>query len=313
MKKILLIKLEAPTYSSIGMEEAFREHYLVESVDWQRLNFNYGKAGLWNEIMNKCLSFMPDVIFCQFQKDGVLTVEQWKRLTDFGFVINYTEDVREDISWYEEVGEFIGLTVFTNLDDVKRFKHNNVAYMMVSYNHLWYKQDVWLHNKPNNYGEIVFVGNDYADTNLNFPQAQERREMIKFMKDKFGDKFQAWGMGQENKMLLPSQVVEAYNTAKIVITHNNFKREGYCSDRGLNSIGCGAITIHQHFEGIEEMLSYPYFLEWESLEKLHIACELALSAIPEDRSEIVRYAKETHSWINRSKVLKAMIKLIHIN
>src|SRR6185437_16932380 len=98
MKKALLIKLEAPSYSSIGMETAFKEYFEVRSIDWQRIRFSGGLNGLdilWEIILNQCISFMPNIIFCQFQKSEVLTVDQWKRLADFGFVINYTEDVRE--------------------------------------------------------------------------------------------------------------------------------------------------------------------------------------------------------------------------
>jgi hypothetical protein len=312
MKKALLIKLEAPSYSSIGMETAFKEYFEVRSIDWQRIRFSGGLNGLdilWEIILNQCISFMPNIIFCQFQKSEVLTVDQWKRLADFGFVINYTEDVRENISWYENVAPHIGLTVFTNLDDVNRFKYDNVGYMMVAYNHLWYKPQP---KTEKDYGDIVFVGNNYVGNSLKFPCAQERQDMIKFMKGVFGDKFQAYGMGQENQMLSPAQVIEAYNNCKVVITQNNFHRTGYCSDRGINAMGCGAIVIHQHFNGIEEMFCQnPYLYTWKTFKELSEQCEFILSFPTFNvRQKIAFYTRINHSWLNRVKFIIGMEKLI---
>lgn len=309
MNKVLLIKIEAPTYSSIGMEEAFREHFKeVYSIDWQHERFNHGLAGMWDKIITTCEKVKPDLIFCQIQRKDVLTVAQFKKLAQYGFVINYTEDVREDISFYEEVGEFIGLTIFTNKVDAAIFKHSNVAYMFVSYNHLWYKPQA---KTEKYYGDIVFIGNNYVGTNLKFPEAQERQDMISFLKGKFGDKFRAYGMGQEFPMLLPYQVVEAYNNCKVVVTQNNFKRDGYCSDRGLNAMGCGAKTVNQYFEGINNMFPFLAIDCWFDFEGLYTTCEILLKENDNPhKEENSKWMKENHSWLNRVKVVMSFIKLL---
>lgn len=313
MKKALLIKLEAPNiYSSIGMEAAFRQYYEVQSIDWQRIKFNHGLDGadvLWEIIMKTCESFRPDIIFCQFQKGDVLTLDRWIKLAKYGFVINYTEDVREDKRWYESVAPHIGLTIFTNEDDVKDFKCNNAGYMLVGYNHLWYKPQP---KTDKYYGDIVFIGNNYTTSNLNFPYAAQRQEMIAYMKQKFGDKFQAYGLGQENQILNASQCVEAYNNAKIVITHNHFKRAGYCSDRGLNAMGCGAVVIHEYFEGIETLFEgIPYLYTWRTIEELADKSKGILNFYDEykfDKIKISEYTKINHSWLNRVKFVIGMVK-----
>ena len=313
MKKALLIKLEAPNvYSSIGMEEAFKEYYEVRSIDWQRIKFNGGLDGvnvLWDKIVKECISFSPDIIFCQFQKSEILTLERWKRLAEFGFVINFTEDVREDIHWYEEVAPHIGLTIFTNEDDVKKFKYDNVGYMLVPYNHIWYKPQP---KTEQYYGDIIFVGNNYVTSNLRFPFAQERQEMIGFMKCKFGNRFQCYGMGQENSVLRSHQCIEAYNNAKIVITQNNFKRSGYCSDRGISAMGCGALVVHQHFDGIERLMDEnPYLFTWKTFGELYEICNNLLeNPIQENKHSIYVYAKYKHSWLNRVKFVIGMVKFI---
>lgn len=319
MRKVLLIKLEgAQAYSSIGMEAAFHQTYeQVHSIDWQRVNLESGgdKTLLWQRIKRECEALKPELIFCQFQR-SVLTPEQFKELSEYGFVINYTEDVRVEgsleMEWHESVAPYC-LSIFTNKDACRSFwgKGLRAAYMMVSYNHFWYRPQP---QTTKDYGDIVFVGNNSLGNNLNFPLSQERVDMCKFMKEKFGDKFQAYGMGQENQMINPPQVVEAYNNAKVVITHNHFKREGYCSDRGMNAMGCGAITIHQYFEGIEEMFTDMLYLSyWKNFEQLEEKCIRLLNdevkQTVQVKKNIADYIMKDHSWFNRIKFIKGFIKL----
>lgn len=317
MKKALLIKLESPEYSSIGMERAFKEHFEVHSINWQQLRFNNGYNGLkviWETILNECETFKPDLIFIQLQVDYILTTEQFKELGQKSFVINYTEDVREDIKWMEDAAPHIGLTIFTNMDDVEKLKSKgifNVAYLPVSYNDVWYRP---VSKTDKYYGDIIFVGNQYTNNNIGFPYAQERQDMIKFMKDKFGERFRDYGRGQSYQSLPAAHVIEAYNNAKIVITHNNFKRKGYCSDRGINAMGCGAITIHQHFDGIQEMLiPAPYFAKWETFEEIEGVCNYYLEkSFNGLKDRISKYTKENHSWHKRIIQLLEIVELMFL-
>lgn len=306
MKTVLLIKIEAPGYSSVGLENAFKEHFQeVHSIDWQSINFN-NHGEIWPEINAKCLEVMPHLIFCQFQKEK-LKIDQWKKLAKYGYVINYTEDVREDTTWYEEVAPHIGLTIFTNIDDVEKLQAKgimNVAYLPVSYNDVWYKQQ-----QPTEkyYGDIIFLGQNYVGSNLNFPQAQQRQDMVKFMKETYGDKFQAYGLGQENQMLTYPHNVEALNNCKIAITHSNFKRKGYCSDRNLNALACGAITIQQEFEGAYDMFKdCPTLTLWSKFDELEMYCnyflhafEMRIKAIHDLKRDWAMYIKIHHTWKSR--------------
>jgi spore maturation protein CgeB len=292
------------------MENAFKEAYQeVRSIDWQTIRFNGGKEGLnilWDKIISECISFSPDLIFVQIQRPDVLSVDQFKKLSEYGFVINYTEDVREDISWYQEVASHIGLTIFTNMEDAAKVE--NGCYMMVSYNDVWYRPRP---KTEKDYGEIIFIGNNYVNTNLNFPQAKERQDMIKFMEEKFGDKFKAYGIGQSNSMLSPEQCIEAYNNCKVAITQNHFKRKGYESDRGLNSMACGAYTILQHFEGIEEMFKdAPYLAVWKDFEGLEKLCNFYLYEANEDKKLMADYTKNNHNWVNRIKFIQSALILM---
>lgn len=304
MKKALLIKLESPFYSSIAIERAFKEHFEVRSIDWQAIRFNNGSNGLkviWDTILNECNNFKPDIIFVHLQVDYILNTNQFIELGKRAFVINYTEDVREDIKWIEDAAPYIGLTVFTNMDDVAKLKDkgiDNVAYMPVSYNDVWYRP---VPKTDKYYGDIVFIGNNTVNTNLNFPYAQERMDMVKFMKEKFGDKFRSFGMGMEYSMLPPAEVIQAYSNCRIVITQNQFKKRGYMSDRGMNSLACGAVTIHQYFEHIDEVFDEsPYRALWEDFRQLELLCEHYINKDNSDLKEkISYYTKENHSWSER--------------
>lgn len=319
MKKLLLIKLESPYYSSIGMERAFKEHFEVHSIDWQAIRFNNGYNGLqsiWETILNECSIFQPDIIFIQLQVDYILNTDQFRELGKRAFVINYTEDVREDIKWMEDAAPYIGLTIFTNMDDVEKLKDkgiHNVAYMPVSYNDVWYRP---VPKTDKYYGDIIFVGNNTVNSNLNFPYAQERQDMIKFMKEKFGDRFRSYGMAQECSMLHPSEVIQAYSNCKVVITHNQFKRRGYMSDRGMNAIGCGANVIHQYFEGIGQVFKHELTVTWSNFEYLEKTCNVILNSIHNEgdvflysRENIASYAINHHSWHSRVKYLMELNKI----
>lgn len=316
MKKALLIKLESPAYSSIGIERAFKEHFEVQSINWQAIRFSNGTNGLqviWDTILNECDTFNPDLIFIQLQVEYILTTDQFKELGKRSFVINYTEDVREDIQWMEDAAPHIGLTIFTNQDDVDKLKSKgilNAAYMPVSYNDVWYRP---VPKTDKYYGDIVFIGHNNVNSNLNFPYAQERQDMIKFMKVRFGDKFRSSGMGQEFQMLPPAEVIQAYSNCKIVITQNNFKRKGYCSDRGLNAMGCGAIVIHQYFEGCTDIFNEaPHLHTWDTFDKLQNMCKAFLGGAEKKyrHEETAKYTKENHSWHKR---IKDLMKLVYQN
>jgi spore maturation protein CgeB len=251
MKKALVISIEAPTYSSLGMIDGFRQHFeQVEAVNWQALRFNGGYDFMWLTIFQTCEVFKPDLIFMQFQHGEAVPAEKVKQLSEYAPVVNYTEDVRDDVGWIEQMHPHLSLSVFTNKDDAEKMKSLgfNSMYHHVSYNHVWYKPQP---ASSTNYGDIVFLGNNYKDNPLNFPMADERQKIISVMKQVFGNRFKAYGLGQENRMLNPQEAIECYNNCKIAISFNNFKRAGYQSDRFTNATGCGALTMYEYGD-------YPY-------------------------------------------------------
>ncbi len=305
-KKVLFACINAPSYSPAGMVDGWKKcGYEVHSFDWQHIRYQIGVEDMQDRLIAKAAMEEPEIIFLHVQNKDAVDVEVAKVLSQRGFVINFTEDVRNDISWYEELAPHIGLTVFTNMEDVEKMKAkgiNNVAYIPTSYNHTLY------HPQPKtdkDFGEVIFLGTKYINTNLNFPKAQERQDMIAFMKKQFGRRFRAYGIGQDNRALTMSEAAEAYNNCKIAITHNNFFRKGYCSDRGFNSMGCEAFTVSHYFPESEKLGFMP-FVRWKEVDDLATVCDdflrndKARAAVARKNYEQVL---EHHLWRNRFEVL----------
>jgi spore maturation protein CgeB len=308
--KVFHAGITSAVYSSEAITQSFKD--VVGDVcyfNWQENRFLYGVEGMRKELINKVVEYKPDVIFLHFNHTSeVLTLEYYEALKKLSKVITYTEDVRKDISHFENISAVVDHMIFTNIDDVETLASkgiNNAVYLPVSYNHIWYKPQP---KTDKYYGDIVFVGNNYVPTNMRdeFPNAVQRQEMIAALKKEFGDKFQAYGLGQENAMLNPQQVVECYNNAKIAITHNNFTRKGYQSDRGLNAMGCKCATVLHNYSGI-----VPHFgLGWDTFESLIHICKRFLSE--DETREMVAHSQNRittteHSWWNRAGSIKKLI------
>ena len=316
MTKVLHVGITAPSYSSEAISELFKNIFgSVEYFDWQAHRFNYGVHGMRANLINKTKEYCPDIVFLHFNHNNeVMDIDTHKFLKERAKVITYTEDVREDISWFEKIHSIVDLMIFTNIDDVEMLKSNginNACYLPVSYNHIWYKKQP---KTLKYYGDIVFLGNNYVNTNLEFPQAQQRQEMIAALKKEFGNKFQAYGNGQENPALNPQQAVECYNNAKIAIGHNNFNRKGYQSDRCLNSMGCGCATIMQWYDGIKtDFIKTVYW--WNDIDNLILKCKHFFLSDSENTlpyhyiisSYQYDLVTENHTWKQRCESIKQLI------
>mgnify|MGYP000868588981 CR=1 FL=1 len=312
MSKVLHIRMDAPTYSSDGMEQGFKDAgFEYDCLYWQQIKFNEGVESLRKRMIKRVSETLPDIIFLHIQSEGILDEATIYELNKYCFTVLFTEDVREEI-WQEKLLPELGLMIFTNKDAVEKLERKgfvNVAYMPTSYNHLIYKK-----GEPSgkDYGEIIFIGNNYADTNLKFPKAKHRADMVYFMEQTFGDRFKAYGRGFKNQMLKPEQEIDAYRSCKIAITHNNFYRKGYCSDRSFRAVGTGAFTLHEYYEGIES--NFIHLNTWSTFDQLKRLCVSALNndyirnkiALEENNNCI-----KNNTWSSRFKTLKKLINEQH--
>lgn len=312
--KLLHIRLDAPTYSSDAMEIGFKNNgFEYYCLSWQPYRFSNGIEALRAEILRLHQEIEPDVVFMQFQLPDIIDVETVKILSQKSFVINYTEDVRKDTTWLESIGVFIGLTVFTNYDDVERFKSIglNAAYLQTSFNDIWYKPQP---KTETDYGEIIFIGNNYIGTSLDFDESITRYAMVEFLKETYGERFKVYGMnwGTDSKLLNPQQAIEAYNNCKISISQSNFQKKSYSSDRIYNSMACGAFTLAEYFEGIEDIFKKEADIDWwYNFDELKNMIDFYLIN-NDERNYIAKMGcqlvRTEYNWTERIKELKEMIQ-----
>jgi hypothetical protein len=307
MSSVLVVKNEAPSYSSEGIIRAFKEHYdEVYELDWQKIRFNEGVEGVRKRIMAMAMMYKPEVVFLHIQNADILDANTLDFLNENAFTILYTFDVREDIAWMKELAPHLGLILFGDFKSIEECKIegiDNVDYLQSSCDFELYKPTP----TENNYGEIIFIGNNFLNTNLKFELSQQRVDMVKYMKESFGEIFKVYGMGWEgSKILNPKEEIEAYSNCKIAICHNNFLRDGYNSDRIYRAMGCGAFVINHSIKPDEDF----WFTErWETLPQLKEKIkfwlyyeDLKMSAI--SRREVMI---KTHSWSVRILRLKTLI------
>jgi hypothetical protein len=64
MSSALVVKMEAPNYSSNGIVNAFKDHYdHVYEMDWQSIRFNTDIEGVRKRLMAMVTMYSPDVCF----------------------------------------------------------------------------------------------------------------------------------------------------------------------------------------------------------------------------------------------------------
>lgn len=311
MKSVLHARIEAPTYNSSGIENGFLENgFEYVGFDWQKCKMNSSAEEMMDRLIGKAHMEKPDLIFLHLQQPDALDVGTAIELSKVAFVVNYTFDVRKDNSWYKEIAPHIGLTLFGDMESVQELKQagiNNVDYLGSSADYSWYKPL----NLPRT-EDIVFIGGNYANTALDFPQAKERAEMVQFMKDTFRGSFKVYGMGFKNSVMVNAQEeISIYNRSKIAITHNNFIRGGYTSDRLWRALGCGIATVSQYYPGINKDLNKYVASTWLDFPMLKQECERLLN-FNEEREAMGRagaeWVRSQHSWKNRVGQLKELIQ-----
>lgn len=313
MKQLFHIAIQSQQYNSSGITKAFENcGYNVTQFDWQPHSFQIGREGMREACVAMAKRIQPDVIFIHAQNKDSFDRKTLSQLSDIGFTINYTFDVRDDISWYQTMAPYVGLTVFACVEDVESCKRSgieNVAWVPSSADFSVYARRDFPYNRivvP----EIVFIGNNTVGTNLNYPRASQRQDMIAFMEKAYGERFVAFGWGQKGGMITdPLHEVEIYNKAKIVITHNNFFKTGYCSDRDWRAVGCGTFTIHQYFEMVHRMFGQSAVV-WSGFEDLKYLCDYFL--IHEGEREMLAQAHTDYvtmgqTWTHRVRHMCALI------
>jgi spore maturation protein CgeB len=119
----------------------------------------------------------------------------------------------------------------------------------------------------------------------------------------------SYGRAMKGGFVNMEQEVDIYNNCKVAITHNNFMRSGYCSDRDFRAVGCGPLVVHHFFPGVHDMFGRSAIV-WTDHDDLAYSCDYFLR----ETYERITLAEQehnrvitNHSWAKR---MKQMFKLL---
>jgi spore maturation protein CgeB len=308
MKSVFHIGLIAPGYDNRAFVKAFFDNGFTSYnvFDYQRMSFEFGREQMRRILLEEASKVKPDMIFAHIQAGDILDAETWRELSKISFVVNYTFDIRsvEQSEWLYELCSIIGLVCVSNKRDAKMCKdrgYSNVLHVHSSADFEIYKQ-IPVSNDTD--GKIAFIGNNYVGTNLEFPNAQERFDMVSRLSEKYKEDFQVYGLGWAgSKMVFGSEELAVYTNCSIAINQNNFSEPGYTSDRLWRIMGSGAFCLTSYFEGIEDIFIKGQHLDWwKSIDELEPLIEYYLSNPL--RRNIVRIqgsylVTNNYTWSNR--------------
>lgn len=319
MNSVLHVALIAPNgYSNEPLMNAFLNNGFTtyHCFDYQSQSFEYGKEKMRENLLKLADYTKPDLIFLHVQSSEVLDYDTVIKLSAIGFTVLYTFDCRttEQTEWMYNYAKHLGLVCFSNQDDVQECMRRGILNTMVVQSSC----DMDMYRKlavPAKYG-IVFIGGNYVDTNLNFPLDTERVGMVDKLVETYHDKFCVMGMGWgKNTSLVKSpEEILTYNKSEIAISHNNFNKHLYTSDRLWRIMATGTFCLTRHFDGIEQMFQRGVHLDWwHSFGELRDKIDYYL-ANPEIREQIAQngmYAvRQNHTWSCR--IAEVLVKALQL-
>lgn len=308
--KILRIVLDGEEHPTYTITKAFQNGFdEVETIWWhqwyyQRDIFNAG-------LRDKLLNTHYDAIFMQIQEGGVVYPSTFEGVYEKMPIFNWTGDVRRDVDFYTPTGRQC-ITLFSNNSDPEKMRSLGFRsdYLQVGYDDAHYfETSVPRKNK------IAFIGNNYPhDT---FPQSRLRYEMVKALKERFGDVVEVygnnWSMLDGRIRPTGSKVEERqlYNESLIAVNISHINLPRYYSDRQLRAMACGCMVLAQTYEDYEyEFQKGVQFDLWDGIEQLIERCEFYLSR-PDEAIAIgkkaAEYVREKCTWDYRVKEFKELI------
>lgn len=312
---VLHVALVAPGYSNEGIMKGLLGggFSVYRLFDYQRIMFEYDKEQMRRMLLAEVEQFKPDIVFCQIQSSEILDHHTFSRLGQLAFTVNYTFDIRskEQTEWMYEIGPYIGLTCFSNLNDVIEYSKRGYDNAMCL--HSSADTDVYKPAEvPVNKHGIVFIGNNFKNTLMPFPKSEQRVEMVNSLQEKFGNEFSAYGLGWGNGMAYTPNEVILYQHAAIAINQTNYDATNYTSDRLWRILATGCLCLTEYFEGIENIFENHVELAWwKSLgdlkDMLHHYTIHSSKAFEIGINGMLAMLNR-HTWKNRIEQMMAFIK-----
>ena len=269
---VLHVGLCAPNYTNEGiMKGLLASGFSVYRLfDYQKIMFDYDKDHMRRMLIKEVEEFKPDLVFCQIQSSEILDLDTFSRLGQLAFTVNYNFDIRskEQTEWMYSIGPYIGLTCFSNQDDVDEYSKLGYDNAMCLHS----SADAEVYKPAEGYNErdgIVFIGNNFLNTLMPFPKSQHRVEMVQSLKKEFGDYFEVYGIGWFGQMANTREEVGIYQDAFMAINQMNYDASNYTSDRIWRILATGCFCLTEYFDGIETMFTnHEELVWWKTIDEL---------------------------------------------
>lgn len=305
-RRVLHFALNTPQDNQPALERALRSIGPYKQIDRRLYSVEEGARLLQKE----CDEWDPALVFLQLQTPHALRPEHVQRIKIHGrVVVNWSGDVQIPMpNWYAELGA--DLTLLTNESWVKQLMAQgiNAAYLQIGFNqeifHPWGR-------KRENTEPIIFLGSDYGL----FPLSQERRDMVNFLRKRYGDKFGCYGTGWKPpcEKLNWYDEAAAYRSCKIAIGHSQVELERYTSDRLFRAMGSGAFYLTKRYPEMEEDYHPGVHLDyWEDPDELGGRIDYWLDNDVE-RQDVAFTGSEwvhaEHTWLDQAYRLTELIGL----
>lgn len=261
------------------------------------------------DLLREVEYFKPDLIFMQFQNDGVITEETAIKLAEKAFVINFNGDKRSELpEWHVRIGKHIHLSTFSNMEDVYRMRAFGCSadYLEIGFDpQIYTKRDIQKQSPS-----IVAHFNHYPNM---FPLSDYRMQIVDRLRAEFGNEFGVWGSyPNANGNFNSDQLAESmnYNRAKISISVSHFNSERYASDRLLRAVGSATMCLSHNYKGIEMDWKVGEHLDvFDSIDELVEKCRYYLKN-EEKREEIAQKGFEhCHKMFTFDKMCENVISL----
>lgn len=224
--------------------------------DWQKERDKTNIVAMREKLVKISNEFKPDFTFMQLQTLNIVTPVVASKLN--GFVMNWSGDVRQDISWIRDLAPFVDATCLSNETDTEQLRDEgfNSWFLQIGFEHKIFTPNGvklttqrTIHKAP----DIVFMGNHYKDR---FPLSPERYEIAHKLRKTYGNKFllcgNGWDIDAIDLMGQPKKEAMVYRSCKIAINANHFIHKRFSSDRIFRIMGSGAFCLTRWYPGIEK-------------------------------------------------------------
>lgn len=246
--RIVLTGEEPPHYTiTKAFERGFEQ---VDTLYWDE----FKDMSTMNEIVRaRVIAHRYDLVFMQLQAEKVIEPNTAKVLHDnAGLVVNWTGDVRRDITWFREIGPYV-VTAFTNETDVERMRRSGhrAEYLQTGYDHVYY-QNRGMRRLDN----IAFCGNYYPQ--MQFPLTKLRSDTARLLKLEFPENFNLYGRNWDLIGLKAEGFADnekeslLYNVTSMALSISHFNYSRYYSDRLLREMACGCCVLSHRFKDCEK-------------------------------------------------------------